>query len=58
MISNRKSPKENSKEGKKPRKWDLCGNSADVAMLDYTKDKETNQEQPEQTKYVADTEVR
>ncbi|KAK7871410.1 hypothetical protein R5R35_006111 [Gryllus longicercus] len=34
----KKSPKP-SKEGKKPRVWDLAGNSKDFATLDYTKDK-------------------
>ncbi|KAK7604463.1 hypothetical protein V9T40_005649 [Parthenolecanium corni] len=36
--SKSKSPKENTKEGKKPRKWDLGGGSSDVKYLDYTKD--------------------
>lgn len=34
----RKSPKP-GKEGKKPRVWDLAGNSKDIATLEYTKDK-------------------
>ncbi|KAK7791963.1 hypothetical protein R5R35_009260 [Gryllus longicercus] len=34
----KKSPKPR-KEGKKPRVWDLAGNSKDFATLDYTKDK-------------------
>ncbi|KAL1131300.1 hypothetical protein AAG570_010918 [Ranatra chinensis] len=35
----RKSPKQSTKEGKKPRVWDLGGNSKDLPDLDYTKDK-------------------
>jgi signal recognition particle receptor subunit alpha len=54
---NRKSPKENAKEGKKPRKWDLGGNSTDAVMLDYTKDKDSNKEQQLKTNFVADTEA-
>lgn len=52
----RKSPKENTKEGKKPRKWDLSGSNADAVLLDYTKDKDLNKEQ--QSNFEANTEVR
>jgi len=37
----RKSPKP-PKEGKKPRVWDLGGNTKDLANLEYTKDKPTD----------------
>lgn len=37
----KKSPKP-SKEGKKPRVWDLGGNTKDLANLEYTKDKPTD----------------
>lgn len=50
-----KSPKENAKEGKKPRKWDLGGSNADVAFLDYTKDKDTSKEH--QPNFEANTEI-
>ncbi|XP_065213151.1 signal recognition particle receptor subunit alpha homolog [Planococcus citri] len=42
-----KSPKENTKEGKKPRKWDLGGGSSDLQYLDYTKDKGENKNESE-----------
>lgn len=40
LKQNRKSPKspsQNSKAGKKPREWDLCGTSKDAASLERTK---------------------
>lgn len=38
LYLRRKSPKP-AKEGKKPRKWDLSGNTKDLVDLDRTKDK-------------------
>lgn len=49
----RKSPKENTKEGKKPRKWDLGGGSSDVKFLDYTKDSPSENG----TNFTSNTEV-
>lgn len=55
IFHSRKSPKENAKEGKKPRKWDLGGGSSDLPFLDYTKDKDNKTEQ--ESSFSTNTEV-